>query len=265
MKKLLSKKIILAGLSALFVLSSCSSSKTSFSVLENASEKSSKDVPGQKKFVLFKYGNVGDYITIDETSVFTTTPVGSLKQKAATVTVDPKKKMAGFGSGYMAAYYYLFLEKSSREMLRNAINDYFNDFDNKNLKRKAGNTNDVYGKIPVTLRWGTLSNSTPSNGTGKMYCGYKFNKKSPYFAITIYPVHNNRYEIVDTVETESLLLNYYFTRAQLKELLNMMTEENIEKIYNEYSDVGNKGVVHSADDYDKVTDNEDEYVEAEVK
>lgn len=227
-----SKVLLCLSIFTLFLLAACSSTKSDFALTEDATETlnkstNKKKTAEKKQFVLFKYGNIGDYISVDETSVFAPNAFGVIKQKRATVTIDPKLKEAGFGSPYLAAYYYLFLDSDSRKYLMNAIDNYFSDFENKRLKRDLGSSFKIYGKTPVRLRWGTLSNSTPNNGETEMNLGYKFKEKSPYFTITIYPTFNEHSKVTDAADRESLMLTYYFTKSQLLNLKSMLSEETI--------------------------------------
>ena len=91
MKKL---HLLILSLVCFTILStSCSSNKSSdFAVSEDTTptlnEKTNKQKKSQKKqFVLFKYGNIGDFIHVDYSSVFVPNVFGSLKQKKATVVI----------------------------------------------------------------------------------------------------------------------------------------------------------------------------------
>lgn len=271
MKKL--SIILLSSICFSILATSCSSNKSSnFAVSEDTTptlnEKTNKQKKSQKKqFVLFKYGNIGDFIHVDYSSVFVPNVFGSLKQKKATVVIDPKKELAGFGSPYLAAYYYLFWDKTSRDNLRNAVENYLSDFENKRLIRESSKTDNIYGKTAVSLKWGTLSNSTPNNGLGIMYLGYKFKKNSPYFTITIYPTYNKYSEITSAVDHESLMLTYYFTKAQINEILTMLDEKIISEQILEYNEDNvfeeEDIVLDSYDDSDDVSS--EEYTEAVVE
>ncbi|MBE6361906.1 MAG: hypothetical protein E7059_10710 [Treponema bryantii] len=250
-----SKVLLCLSIFTLFLLSACSSTKSDFALTEDATETLNKSTNKKKKaekkqFVLFKYGNIGDYISVDETSVFVPNAFGVLKQKRATVTIDPKLQEAGFGSPYLAAYYYLFLDSDSRKYLMNAIDNYFSDFENKRLKRDYGSSFKVYGKTPVRLRWGTLSNSTPNNGETEMNLGYKFKEKSPYFIITIYPAFNEYSNVTDAVDRESMMLTYYFTKAQLLDLKSMLDNEVISKTLIDFNS-DDVVIETESDDYDE--------------
>lgn len=269
MKKL--HLLILSLVCFTILATSCSSNKSSdFAVSEDSSPtlngKKTVKAPAQKKqFVLFKYGNVGDYIQVDNSSVFTPNVLGALKQKKATVVIYPKQELAGFGSPYLAAYYYLFMNETSRNNLRKAVDNYFSDFENKRLLRDGKNTDKIYGKTDVNLRWGTLSNSTPNNGDAVMNLGYVFKKGSPYFSITIYPTFNKYSEVTSAVDRESMMLTYYFTKAQISEILSMLDEDMITEQFNIYKN-DNVFTNEDVDSYDDSDDySSEEYTEAVVE
>lgn len=184
----------------------------------------------------FTFGNKDDFIYGDEFSVFTPGSLGGLKQKKADFMIAPEKQTAGFGSSYMAAYYIVQMNENARTELTNAVNQYFSDFENKKLERKGRNTFKKYGNINVHLDWGTISSSTPNNADGKAMIGYEFINNSPYFSITMYPMHNNHWDVVgDATSIESMSLKYYFTKAQALQFINYLEEENITKLLFGYS------------------------------
>ena len=178
-----------------------------------------------EKFLTF--GNGDNYIKYDETTVFTK-EINGLKEKNATVVLRVDNLMAGFGSYNSAAYYYVQFDEANRAALAKAAETYFSDFENKRLQRKGKRTEKAYGKISYMLNWGVLSSSTPNEGTGEGYCGYEFVKGSPYFTIFNYPFNNDYYERAgDATTRESPSIKYYFTRAQLRQLLELVSEDNI--------------------------------------
>ena len=122
--------------------------------------------------------------------------MSGLKEKQATLVINTENYNAGFGSSYMAAYYIVTFDESAREKLIKSINNYLEDFENKRLQRNDKKTYQAYGKIPMHLDWGTVASSTPNNGSGQGYCGYEFEKGSPYFTISNFPFVNDYYEVV---------------------------------------------------------------------
>lgn len=184
----------------------------------------------------FTFGNKDDFVYGDEFSVFTPGTLGGIKQKKADFMIAPEKQTAGFGSTYMAAYYIVQMNEESRKSFINAVNQYFSDFENKKLERKGRNTFKKYGNINVHLDWGTIASSTPNNADGKAMIGYEFIKNSPYFSITMYPMHNNHWDVVgDATSIESMSLKYYFTKAQALQFINSLEEKSITKLLLGYS------------------------------
>ena len=107
--------------------------------------------------------------------------------------------MTGWGSYYLLAYYYIQFDDANRWKLLNAIDNYFSDFENKNLQRKGKDTERTYGKVSYRLDWGSVSSTTQNHGTGDGYMGYNFMKGSPYFTIKNFPFKNDHFD--DASET----------------------------------------------------------------
>ena len=249
------KSIICASLFAL-MLSSCTSTKnqetvpvddydsqsvssdTDVNLNKTANQKVNTNKKNEKNAFekFFTFGNKDDFVYGDEFSVFTPGTLGGIKQKKADFMIAPEKQTAGFGSSYMAAYYVVQMNEEARADFINAVNQYFSDFENKRLERKGRNTFKKYGSIDVHLDWGTISSSTPNNADGKARIGYEFIKNSPYFSISMYPMHNNHWDVVgDATSIESMSLKYYFTKAQALQFINSLEEDNIKKLLLGYS------------------------------
>ena len=249
------KSIICASLFAL-MLSSCTSTKnqetvpvddydsqsvssdTDVNLNKTANQKVNTNKKNEKNAFekFFTFGNKDDIVYGDEFSVFTPGTLGGIKQKKADFMIAPEKQTAGFGSSYMAAYYVVQMNEEARADFINAVNQYFSDFENKRLERKGRNTFKKYGSIDVHLDWGTISSSTPNNADGKAMIGYEFIKNSPYFSISMYPMHNNHWDVVgDATSIESMSLKYYFTKAQALQFINSLEEDNIKKLLLGYS------------------------------
>lgn len=262
MKKYISTAI-LTSLLILSLLTSCSSTKTtqavssdSYNATENSDDTSDNtsttdkksNTKTKKKFSekksyeknefekFFTFGNKDDYIIIDQTSVFTPGLLGGIKQQVCDVYISVKdENYAGFGANIISNYYIFMLNQENRNKLRIAYESYLKDFENKKLERKNGKSFKQYGNINVNTNWGPLKSTTPSFGKGKVNMGYEFEKNSPYFCLTMYPIHNDYYEIAgDATTTDSMTVKFYFTKAQMKDLFDALTEENIANIYNEY-------------------------------
>lgn len=255
MKKYICKTTILL-LSLSLLLSSCASNKntavqpdslsddegaTALPVKNDNKKTTSRyNTKAEKKNFfdrMFTYGNKNDFVSNDVTSVFTHGVGVGIYQQKATILINPEEGTAGFGSVYLASYYIMQYTPENYQKLSDAYEKYLDDFENKRLDRKEKNAQKKYGTMNVHLDWGTIKTSTPNNGNGKAYIGYEFVKKSPYFTITIYPVENDYYPYTDgAVSRESIMLRYYFTKAQMRDLLNMTSEEAVNKFMVKYAE-----------------------------
>lgn len=242
MKK--SLKITTLLLSALFVLNSCNSTKQPDSVADeyldgtvqtnNSDSKSEqKSKENKEGFSLKNFWGSHKFIDLDETTLYTQTITSNLQQQNAVITYFDKEKVAGFGSQYLMAYYYVSLTPEGRKTLATAYDLYIHDFDNKKLDRKDKKSIKQYGSCEVRLDWGTIKSSTPNYGIGKAYFGYKFKNNSPYFCITIYPIDNEKAkEDRDAYPLQSMLLTYCFTKAQGASLKQFLSDEYLEPYIN---------------------------------
>lgn len=194
---------------------------------KTASTKKPKKDASDMLHDLVTFTNNEKYLRFDTTSFFTQELTG-LKEKKAQTLIRLDEDMAGFGSYYMAAYYIVQFDDEARQKLARAVESYLSDFENKRLQRKGKNTDRSYGKIAYRLDWGTASNITPNNGTGEGYLGYEFVKNSPYFVLSNYPFENKYYEKAgDATFRESMTLRYYFTKAQARQLVELLSDENL--------------------------------------
>ncbi len=244
----MSKKIIFTTILSIFICTSIFAQTEQNNIQEETSNstetttsdsyddyeetKTTIEIPSSQKkknpfLDMFKFGNIEKYVELDTTSCFSKNAVGSLKQYAATVTLDPELLEAGFGTRYLAGYYYIFIDAENRALLKKAMEKYFSDFENKNLERKNKKTEKTYGKMKLRLRWGTTKTSTPNNGEGKVNLGYEFVNNSPYFKISIPEIENKYYEVTNAVSRGSSRIYLYFTKSQLASLVEMISDKNL--------------------------------------
>lgn len=194
----------------------------------------------------FSLGNKDDFVQYDTSTVFTKN-AGGIKEKKITMVINTDNYSAGFGCNYMTNYYILTFDEDARNILKKSAEQYFSDFENKLLNRKNNKTYQAYGKIPYHLDWGTVASSTPNFGDGKGYCGYEFVNNSPYFTISNFPFPNGYFEeVLGNATRESLALKFYFTKAQLKQLIELL-DNNI--IYNKLVEQGIIYIPTQADEY----------------
>lgn len=150
-----------------------------------------------------------------------------LKKQQATFMLDAKNYNAGFGSPIMAAYYVVLMDQKARSIFINAVDSYLSDFENKKLNRKDKKSYKRYGKSGVTIYWGVVKSQTSNYGYPDAFFGYTFKDKSPYFTITMYQTVNEKRKVDDSVADESMIVTYYFTKAQARTLADFLAEDNL--------------------------------------
>lgn len=213
------------------------------------SEKETGSLSEGKKKSLFTFGNVDKFILRDGNSLFVPNAFGKPIQTAYSLTIEPNERLAGFGSKYLLAYYIITMDDTNRRLYSQAVKSYLMDFENKKLERKSRKSFKAYGTGSITAYWGSIKTSTPNYGNGRCYFGYKFVDNSPYFTITIPEVYNLYFENVNKdAEPASMNLTYYFTKAQAKALIELLNENDLNEVFNDYI-IHEKGVYQEADSY----------------
>lgn len=175
----------------------------------------------------FKLGN--QTFTEHDTLEFSVlTPLGTLKKEEAVFVSINDTDLAGFGSPYAAGYDYVFFDEADRKRFIDAGNQYLKDFENKKLERKSKKTNRKYGKFTSDVYFGSIKVQAKNQSQPITYLGYTFKKDSPYFMISCLTAPNMRYKNKDDpYPAESSAISYYFTKSQLKNLMNLLSEENL--------------------------------------
>ena len=231
-------------------LFSCKSTKTEkTNTSDDDFQSTVENNSDSEKFNFFQLGK-SKYLEGNSFSLFTPSVFGDLKQQNAIVMINPKDSKAGFGSQYLAAYYVLLLDSKSRTELRFAKEQYFTDFENKKLDREGKKTYKEYGNTDVQLYWGTIKGSTPNNAVGKVNFGYEFVERSPYFTISIFPLTNQRFvEGQGSAPETSMNLTFYFTKAQITKLLDLLTEDSINQALADFHAAQIGGEVELSDEY----------------
>lgn len=213
------------------------SSETSETTDETLKTFTSQDSKAQNTWAknLLTLGNKNDYILMEDTSKAIVRDFAGLKESDLNFLLRVDSNLAGFGCSIMGAYFIAQFDDVARARIAKAAQQYFDDFENKKLSNKKNVAKNAYGSINYKLNWGTFKSSTPNNGTGPAYLGYEFVKKQPYFIIWSYPLPNDYYEIAkDSTTRESSSVKFYFTRNQLKKLVEILSEENLENYYFSY-------------------------------
>lgn len=147
-----------------------------------------------------------------------------LQAAEVSVMLYPKRGLVGieFKKGIGHKERVLF-DADARKALKEAYEQYIDDYENKKLDKKKTKYERKYGYARVKTEWGPFQYS--SYAEPKASFGYIFVGKSPYFALKIPQTKSDQKKGDVVVEYADSL--FYFTRSQIKEIVDAMTEEKI--------------------------------------
>lgn len=183
---------------------------------------------------LSNFGTESKFCEYDTLKVYASTAFGKIKNTDAVMVYVPESETFGFGSNYLAAYYYVHFDEEGRNAFIKAVNDYFKDFENKRLQRNNSKTTSIYGSTDVHVNWGSIKASCSNNGTGKIYFGYKFVDRSPYFTVSFSHIYNKRFDNDNVAPMESLNVMYFFTKEYCKNMALDLTDASVNSVLREY-------------------------------
>ena len=167
-----------------------------------------------------------------------------LNQEEYTVLLVPRKGTVALKYKRLGLKEKLTLDADARVSLSESYRSYLSDYEEKKLDRSKKKFEAKYSKARVRMDWGAFTYN--SNVETIAEYGYMFVGKSPYFAIHIKSAKSEESKSDITPEYSGSIL--FFTRSQLKTLVESISEENIS---NTLSNLTNESL------------NEDDYEEAE--
>lgn len=226
------KKIIFTMLIALAMLSALSAKKPKTVDPYDEKKMHPKDRTGADKWL-----GTNRYDVLDELGIYIKPIIGKIKVKKGNFIYRRGTDVAGFRIYYDTSAYTAEMAEETRKVCCDAIDKYFDDFANKRLDRKAKfeTTRRVYGSAPGYEEYGVVMNMMNYKAKPTFYFGYGFVNDSPYFVIHVPKTKNLALELEgdhsDSQNTETIPLNYYFTRAQAQKLKEFICEENISLYY----------------------------------
>lgn len=148
-----------------------------------------------------------------------------LAAKDFSVMLYPKNGTAGILYKRTPSKERLLLDKAARSAVISAYESYLKDYEEKKLDRNRRKFKEEYGYARAKIEWGPFQYSTYADP--KISMGYIFVGKSPYFCIRIPSTKSPQDKGDVPVEYGGLLL--YFTRSQAKDLVDAISDEEIQK------------------------------------
>jgi hypothetical protein len=119
--------------------------------------------------------------------------------------------------------YNQFWGLEGREMFRNALERYLDDYENRRLDRNSRRTRTVYGTTQGFLTWQQFTFSKLHRGNMPVGLGYIFRDRSPYFTVNLRPAfHEDEFSVRNNKLSDAF--TFCFTRAQARELMGLFDE-----------------------------------------
>lgn len=219
--------------------------------LENTLDDKKNTKKNSNAFLDFFKATNNHIVFCDETEITVPNALGKFKKQTGCFVCLNNDNYAGFCSPTAASYTYVFFNERTQKEFVNAGKSYFKDFENKKLDRKNISSERKYGnKYKTKIMWGPNKNQAKSSGVTDAWFGYKFKDKSPYFVITLPVTLNEKYDsITDSLPRESVYTQFFFTKAQLKSLIDFIENFDFESVYYEEKEGFDNKTAADVDEY----------------
>ena len=112
----------------------------------------------------------------------------------------------------------IYFNKSDLQIIQQAAQNYFADFDSMKLKKGKKNSIKKYGTVPCFVEWGSDKKSIDRFCDTRADLGYAFVKAAPYFCVNIYPAKNQNPEQKSPAYQTLDRLTLLFTKSQISDL-----------------------------------------------
>ncbi len=112
----------------------------------------------------------------------------------------------------------IYFNKSDLQIIQQAAQNYFADFDSMRLKKGKKNSIKKYGTVPCFVEWGSVKKTIDRFCDTRADLGYAFVKAAPYFCVNIYPAKNQNPEQKSPAYQTLDRLTLLFTKSQISDL-----------------------------------------------
>lgn len=176
--------------------------------------------------------NINKFTKMDPISAYLKPTLGPMFLRKGHLIYREGTDIAGFMMYYDSSAYALQFSKAARAVVCAAIDSYYKDFDEKRLDRnaKASKTRGVYGFCEGFEDFGVVSGMMTNFSRPLVYCGYIFEKNTPYFTLNVRRAKNlavNEKSEEGALKANTIEQTYYLTKAQAKKLSVFLSEANI--------------------------------------
>ena len=178
-----------------------------------------------------------DAIKLEETMVLVKN-LGKLKVKQLKSTyLVPRKNTVEFTFHYGANIIGLIMNQKERTAIIDTANRFFEEYENKELRKHKVNKRTAYYNSTMPLYWGIASTNYGSR-KNKFYLNYEIIEKRAYFVIHFIPTRNDSDKnggSTDTITTMTPKVTLYLSPSQLHEFVDLLEQENLENLVKNYN------------------------------
>lgn len=176
--------------------------------------------------------NINKFTKIDPYSVYLKPTVGKMFLRKGHLIYREGTDIGGFLVYYDSSAYALQFSKAARNVVRDSVERYLKDFDEKRLDRAAParKTRMYYGFCDAYEDYGVISGMMTNFSKPRVYCGYIFDKKTPYFTLYVRSAKNLAVEEKSeegSFKGTTIEQIYYLTKAQAQRLSVFLSDQNI--------------------------------------
>jgi hypothetical protein len=183
-----------------------------------------------------------------------------IRQIPLTLSFDPRNDMVYIQFRYQTVTYRQYWDPANRARFIAAVERYHADYEARNLpERKRRKSRRVYDTLKSLTEWETFKITTSARSHPRIYLGYAFPAKNPYFLVTQLPA-KNEVNVNDYMERNSLQIELYFTRAMATALAQLFDQGHLNSLVPDYAKdrASQPGASLPPDDYPPVLQPETE-------
>ena len=160
-------------------------------------------------------------------------------QSFARVTIDQKvrdaqvvgmqrdgRELAGILVYANNAWNNIYFNIDDLQTIKQAAQNYFDDFDSMKLKKGNKKSIKKYGTISCFVEWGSDKKSIDRFCDTRAALGYAFVKAAPYFCVNIYPAKNQNPEQKSPAYQTLDRLTLLFTKSQITDFCQKTTPKS---------------------------------------
>lgn len=176
------------------------------------------------------------YVEYDDVDLQTNNIFQKKQERHSTMIYNPVTKKAGVSTYFETMFFKFVFSEADRELIIKAVSTYLDDFENKRLIRNANKSTKMYGKGKCFAEFGTVKTMMTHEANTTFKAGYRFEKKTPYFVISVQGAKDEAENQPGYTVKEFPTVTMYFTRAQAKDFVAKLNQDQLDTLQREYEE-----------------------------